>query len=93
MKFLSKIVESGSYSVCTALAALALGAEEPASAQANVEECGTDLPLSGTTSGGGQSMVYRSAEHRMGPLGVVVFDPPGDHIAGVLGAVDVPCSP
>ncbi len=58
MNTLSKIIKTASYSVCTVLAALALGAAEPASAQANFDECGTDLPLSGTISGEGQSVSF-----------------------------------
>ena len=58
MNTLSKIIKTGGYSVCTVLAALALGAAEPASAQANFEECGTDLPLAGTISGQGRSVSY-----------------------------------
>jgi hypothetical protein len=55
---LSKALKSCSYGVCTAIAALALGAAEPASAQANFEQCGTDLPLSGTISGTATSVSF-----------------------------------
>ncbi len=55
---LSTALKSCRYSVCTAIAALALGAAEPASAQANFEECGTDLPLSGTITGSATSVSF-----------------------------------
>jgi len=55
---LSQALKSCGYGVCTAIAALALGAVEPASAQANFEQCGTDLPLSGTVSGSGKSVSF-----------------------------------
>ena len=79
MKSLSKIVESGSYSVCTALAALALGAAEPASARANVEECGTELPLPGTVSGDGRAMVCRGAEREAPSVAVARTSPGLNH--------------
>lgn len=58
MTAISKIIQTSSYGVCAVVAALALAMAEPASAQANFEECGSDLPLSGTISGQGQSVSF-----------------------------------